>query len=71
MDDHLIPDETMFLGEGEAKNRQSFDDVLRELAAEKFSEQYDLDVPPDHLIVVERAGYVAVRVPEQESGDEA
>lgn len=71
MDDNLIPDETMFLGEGEATSRQSFNELLRELAAEKFSEQYDLDVPADHLTVVERAGYIAVRVPEQESGDEA
>jgi len=57
--------------ESETESQRQFNDELREIAAEKFSEQYDLDVPIERLVVIERSGFVAIQVSPQESDSES
>jgi len=63
MDDDLLPDsdEPIVLGD-EADTNQRINDELRDLVAAKMREQYDLDVDPDEFLVIERSGYVCVRL---------
>jgi hypothetical protein len=58
MDEELIPDESVVIGQRE----DSFNETLRTVAAEKFRTQYGLDVTSDQLVVIEQSGSVAVRI---------
>ena len=56
INEELIPEETITLGD------VGYNQQLRRLAATKFTEDYDLDVETEELVVAERSGYVAVWV---------
>lgn len=56
VDEALIPDETVTLGDVE------YNQQLRTLAARKFEADYDLSTETDELVVAERSGYLAVWV---------